>query len=423
MLWSRAVRNALRSAEAECDGPKGTRNALLGLWLAIDDAPRNVRDLFRGFGEEELQKKADDLAAVELFDTPPAAARTTSEKKDLLFWLAVRLRALESLLSLMDDGSPVRDPSDCLATFKGRSAYILPREPLHRSAKTGESFRRRGLRRARVIPTRIDEFDVKLIFVDDPRGRDRADRGAEVRSGAGLFEHLNMQPEHIPGGFIIIDANSPGQLDVIRKQVGEASTADCMSVVYPELTISNQTVSAVCQFIADGSWDCTLSMLVMGTHHEIDSNGRWFNVAAILDGYGNLLEPHRKLFRFNDGDGPHEAIEMGTCIPVLVLGQAVVAFGICLDFCNLAEDPPYPNLDVDYVIVPSCGGASTMLGHVRRSGELLAKLKSRTVVVQQFYSDEPTPDDPLGYVMARTQSTDPALEDVVRKVPWTLCTL
>lgn len=423
MSWGRVVRSALRSAKAASDGLDGTRNALFGLWLAIDDAPKNVRDLFRGFSEDDLQRKADDLTAVELFDAPPTAARTTNEKTDLLFWLAVRLRALESLLSLMDDGSPVRDPSDCLATFGGRSAYILPRKPLHRSAKTGDSFRRRGLRRARVIPTRVDEFDVKLVFVDDPRGRDRADRGTEVRSGAGLFEHLSMKPENVPGGFIITDASSPGQLDVIRKQVVEASSADCMSVVYPELAISKQTVSAVCQSLANGTWECSLSMLVMGTHHEPDSQGRFFNVAAILDGYGNLLEPHRKLFRFNDGDGPHEAIEMGTCIPVLVLGQAVVAFGICLDFCNLAEDPPYPNLDVDYVIVPSCGGASTMLGHIRRSGELLAKLKSRTVVVQQFYSDKPKPGDPLGYVMARTSPTDPLLEDVARTLPWTVCTL
>jgi hypothetical protein len=396
---------------------------LFGLWLAIDDAPKNVRDLFRGFSEDDLQRHADGLALPEFFDTPPARARTTNEKRDLLFWLAVRLRALESLLSSMDDGSPIRDPSDCLARFKGRSAYILPREPLHRSAKTGDSFRRRGLRRARVIPTKVDDFDVKLVFVDDPRGRDRADRRAEVRSGAGLFEHLCMKPEQVHGGFIITEANSPDQLEVIRRQVGEASSADCMSVVYPELTISKQTVSAVCQSLSDGTWDCSLSMLVMGSHHEPDPHGRFFNVAAILDGYGNLLEPHRKLFRFNDGDGPHEAIEMGTCIPVLVLGQAVVAFGICLDFCNLAEDPPYPNLDVDYVIVPSCGGESTMLGHIRRSAELLAKLKSRTVVVQQYYSDAPKPDDPLGYVMARTQPSDPLLKDVVRNIPWTVCTL
>lgn len=90
---------------------------------------------------------------------------------------------------------------------------------------------------------------------------------------------------------------------------------------------------------------------------------------------------------YSDGEGPHEAIELGNCIPVLVLEQAILAFAICLDFCNLPEDPPYPDLDIDYVIVPSCGGASTMQGHIRRSSVLLAKLKSRTMVVQQYFAD------------------------------------
>lgn len=423
MSWIGLVRSTLRSAETVCSGLAGTRNAVIGLWLAIDAAPRNVRDLFRGFSEDELQKDADELSTTELFKEPPSPARSTAEKAAVLRWVAVRLRALESLLYSMDDGSPVRNPLDCLATFEGRSAYILLREPLHRHAKTGDSFRRRGLRRARVIPTTIDDFNVKLVFVDDPRGRVRADLGAPVRSGAGLFEGLKLTQKNVPGGFIIADATSPSQLDVIRGQIADASAAGCMSVVYPELTVSKATVSEVSRSIADGSWECALSILVVGTHHEADLAGRWYNVAAILDGYGNLLEPHRKLFRFNDEDGPHEAIEMGTCIPVLVLGQAVLAFGICLDFCNLAEDPPYLDLDVDYVIVPSCGGASTMLGHIRRSGELLAKLKSRTVVVQQFYSDTPIPKDPLGYVMVRISQPDPQLDEVVRTVPWTLCTL
>ncbi|MER8536656.1 hypothetical protein NKH61_27685 [Mesorhizobium sp. M1005] len=421
MTWIAVVRKALQSV-SQMDGFEGTRNAVFGLWLALDAAPKLARDMYRGFSESKLQTEAAELEQDQILGTPPAATRTRADKEKLLWWLAVRLRALENLLYDIADGSPVRRASDCRARFGSQSAFILMRDPLHRAAKTGDSFRRRGLRRARVIPTKIDDLEVKLVFADDPRGRTRAARAVPLSSGAGLFKDLKLTFNEVDGGFIVSDAIAPSQLDVIRDQIAMASTADCIGVVYPELTISKPTALEVARCLADGSWKCELSFLVVGSHHEKTDEG-WFNVAAIMDGYGNALEPHRKLFQFLDGEGPHEAIEHGTRLPVLVMEQAVVAFGICLDFCNLAEDPPYADLDVDYVVVPSYGGASTMKGHIRRSTELLEKLKSRTIVVQQFYAPKPTPDDPLGYVLARVEPAVPTLADLEKTVPWTVCSL
>ncbi len=423
MSWIELVRNTLRMAEAACDGLQGTRNAVLGLWLAIDRAPANVRDLFRGFPEEELQEEAESLSFSDCFRVPSSSAQATIEMAATLRWLAVRLRALESLLYSVDAAASTRDPASCLATFEGRSAYLLLREPAHRRAKTGESFHRRGLRRARIFPTKVEGFDVKLVFVEDPRGLQKLDRGLPVRAGAGLFQDLKMTPQDVPGGFIIADAEAPSQLDVMRDQIERASADACMSVIYPELSVTKATASVVGESISNSSWECALSFLIAGTHHSADSAGRWFNVAAIFDGYGNVLDGHKKLFRFNDKDGPHEAIEFGTSIHIFVIGQAVLAVGICLDFCNLAESCPYPRLDVDYVMVPSCGGKSTMEGHIRRSGELIEKLKSRTMVVQQYYDGSPKPEDPLGYVLARTSKSSPALEDLAQTNPWTICTL
>ncbi|ESZ22829.1 hypothetical protein [Mesorhizobium sp. L2C084A000] len=422
MAWIAVVRKMLKSIR-QMDGLEGTRNAVYGLWLAIDAAPKLVRDMYRGFPESKLQSEAAELEQHQIFADPPAALRTRADKEKLLWWLAVRLRALENLLYDIADGSPVRRASDCMASHAKQSAFILMRDPLHRAAKTGDSFRRRGLRHARVIPTKVDDLEVVLVFADDPRGRTRAARAVPLSSGAGLFKDLQMTIEDVNGGFIVTNAIAPSQLDVIRDQIAMASAVDCIGVVYPELTVSKPTAHEVARCIGDSSWKCELSFLVVGSHHEKTDDG-WFNVAAIMDGYGNALEPpHRKLFQFLDGEGPHEAIEHGTYLPVLVLEQAVVAFGICLDFCNLAEDPPYPNLDVDYVIVPSCGGASTMKGHIRRSTELLEKLKSRTMVVQQFYAAKPTASDPLGYVLARVDPAVPTLADLEKTVPWTVCSL
>ena len=421
MAWIAVVRKTMERIN-HMDGIEGTRNAVFALWLALDGAPKLIRDKYRGFSELRLQKEAAELGQDEIFTNPPAAAHTAAEKENLLWWLAVRLRALETLLYDISDGSPLRRASDCRARFGKRSAFILMRDPLHRAAKTGDSFRRRGLRHARVIPTKIDELDVKLVFADDPRGRSRAARAVPLSSGAGLFENLKFTIEDLDGRFIVSNAIVPSQLDVIRDQIAMASEADCIGVIYPELTVSKSTALSVSRSLADHSWECALSFLVVGSHHEKTDEG-WFNVAAIMDGYGNLLEPHRKLFQYLEGEGPHEAIENGTTLTLLILEQAVVAFGICLDFCNLSEEPPYLDLDVDYVVVPSCGNASTMNGHIRRSTQLLEKLKSRSIVVQQFYDPKPSPNDPLGYVLARVDRTVPTLAEIEKTVPWTFCSL
>ena len=164
MAWIDVVRETLKGVEQIADGLEGTRNAVFGLWLAIDGAPSNVRDLYRGFGEEKLQSEAAALAPDEIFRNPPGGVRTRAEKEALLLWLAVRLRALEIVLYSIADGSPVKRSSDCEAHFGAEAAYILMRDPLNRVAKTGDLFRRRGLRHARVIPTNIGDFSVKLLL-------------------------------------------------------------------------------------------------------------------------------------------------------------------------------------------------------------------------------------------------------------------
>ena len=340
----------------------------------------------------------------------------------LLRFLAVRIRALENELYSLSDGAPARQPAHCEVRFEEDSAFLLLRNSRVRTAKTGDSFRRRALRSSRLFPKKIGDFNVKLVFPHDPRGRSRALRNSVISMGAGLFENLELKVRSVSGGFIVEDAVAPLQLDVIRDQIVRASKHDCVGVTFPELTIGKATADAVASRLGDGTWDCELSIMVVGSRHEAAAPERWFNVATILDGYGTVINSHRKLFRFSDGEGPHEAIELGDTVVVVVLEQVVLTFGICLDFCNLSEEPPYPDLDVDIVVVPSCGGASTMRGHIRRSGDLIRKLKSKSFVVQQHYAERPTSSDPLGYVLARTSSSEPTIEDVTRREPWTLAT-
>lgn len=130
MAWIDVVRETLEGVEEIADGLEGTRNAIFGLWLAIDRAPSNVRDLYRGFSEEKLRSKSVSLAPHEIFRNPPGGGRTRAEKEALLWWLAVRLRALEAVLYDIADGSPVRRSSDCETSFGAKSAFLLLRDPL-----------------------------------------------------------------------------------------------------------------------------------------------------------------------------------------------------------------------------------------------------------------------------------------------------
>jgi predicted amidohydrolase len=210
-------------------------------------------------------------------------------------------------------------------------------------------------------------------------------------------------------------------LEAIRGQIRDASIAQCTGVIYPELTITANTLTAMCDGLSDGSWsECNVSMIVAGSRHHTDAEGNRFNVSTVLDGYGNQVGEHKKLFRYSEGVGPHEAIELGSELQVLVMEEGLFAFGICLDFCNMSESPPYLDLDIDYVLVPSCGKESTMKSHVERSTDIMAKLKSRTVVVQQYYREKPEDPGPVGYVLARTGPEVPQLDSLASDTAWNI---
>ena len=419
MSWIELVRNNVAAARKLCDGIPGTRNAILAVWLTIAKADQNTRDLYRGLIEDELEEATQAKGLEDCFPVVGAAPRTTKDKERLVFELAVCLRVLERHFHHINNGAPQRRVASTIAQFGGISAYVLLRNPRHRSAKTGDNFMRRGLKNARLLPARIKEFDVKLSFIQDFRGRRRAASEAALKIGAGLFPGLEFVMNIDGKGFIVSNILLDGQLDTIHEQIRIASADECLGVVYPELTITSSTLQEICANLSDGRWhECDLSMIVAGSCHQLDAGGECFNVCTILDGYGNKVGEHKKLFRYSEGDGPHEAIELGSELEVLVTEQGLFAFGICLDFCNRSESPPYIDLDVDYVIVPSCGGESTMRSHVNTSTDVMKKLRTRTVVVQQFYGDKPDAPGPVGYVLARTDTPEPAFSDLERNQPW-----
>jgi hypothetical protein len=421
MDWTDTVRELVKEAAASPEGLSGTRDALYCLWLAIRRAPDPVRDMFRSIDEDWLANEAARLDLASIFTDVPMAAGSTAESEALLRALAVRVRVLEELFLSMYDGAPLQTGADCVARGGGTSAYIVPRPPKSRAAKTGDYFLRRGLRDCRIIQSRIGDFDVELIFPEDPRSRLRAINETEFVVGAGLFENLKLVLETKNERFLVSDAVSPNQLEVIEAHLAAATKRACAAVVYPELTIGRTTLGEISRRLSNGTWDVPhLSILVAGSMHAADG-GRTYNVATVFDGYGQTVVQHRKLYRFSKGATLIEDIDLGTKLHVVVLEDAIFTIGICLDFCNLMETPPYVELDVDFVVVPSYGTETTMVGHVERSTDVMKKLKCRTVVVQQF--DEPVKPQPLGYVLARINENVPPLGDLATDLGWNILIL
>lgn len=419
--WLARAHAAWPGLDAVADGTAGLRNAILGLWSLMAEAPPNIRDLYRGLDEATLVTQADAAARSDGFPPLPWPC-TTPETRDG-FWrvMAVTLRALEIRLAALSDGGTIRRGEQCRATYGAVDAYIVSLRPRHRVPATGHSFRRRGLVGLRVLPLALPEFRMRVRFVEDPV--DRPDPVDGLLMGAALFTDFEFDIEDTVGGFLIRGATSPDHLGGIERAVRRADGDGCLSLMLPELTVDSGTLQSIQDRLANGAWEVEqLCILVAGSRH-VDLGAGCVNVTTVLDRYGAEVAAHAKLFRYNEGEGPHEDIVLGDTLEVLVTPDAVLAFGICLDFCNTAEPSPYPWLDVDYVLVPSCGGLSTMRGHVDRSSELLRTMRTRSLVVQQHYGPHPTESPPLGYVLARAGGNAPSAEELATSDTWMLVRL
>ncbi len=119
------------------------------------------------------------------------------------------------------------------------------------------------------------------------------------------------------------------------------------------------------------------------------------NEAAVLSGSGRSLLGQQKRLPWRAGP-KIENIRRGEDLWILVLGDILVGFGICLDFCQRLGETPYRALDVDLVLVPSLGNDATMSGHAAVAQDLHINRGSRCFVVQ---GAEPTLEGFDGYVL------------------------
>jgi hypothetical protein len=227
-----------------------------------------------------------------------------------------------------------------------------------------------------------------------------------ITVGAALFANLAIRTEgDASDGFVIAEVTCDDPEGTVALQV-EASIDDgCFGVIWPELTVPPTLRKYIADLLKERALDAdpkpAPDVLVAGTWHE-NQDGKVTNLATVFDGYGETKLVYQKLIPFSTNELGSEKITRGTQLPILVTDSHLIAFAICRDYCDLGLKLPYPELDVDFVFVPSMGDEKTMSGHQVTAKRIQVLYGARTFVVQQASAPVaselglvlPLPDDP-----------------------------
>ena len=389
--WSSAVLN-ISSTLSQVDRRVrfgGVRESLFEVWKLIALAPTPVAQTYALIPESEILAVADEFDASQ--PDYGLSIGSVDDPRVVVRRLGGFLRALEIEFMGLDLGGRPRSTKDWLVGVAPEDAYLVP---MTRLALRGEvppdedmrPFDQRGLRKVRIIPSIVDGAAVSLVR------RDHADLASSISKvfGATIFKSAKFSGPETKTTFVVDKVKIPGRDKVIRKACEAAHVEGSLASVFPELMIDPGARALIANLLSDKPWmkkgdlPTAPKFVVAGSWHEMEQ-GKRFNVATVFDGHGKEILRHKKRYPYKGPDRRSEDIHFGKEFAVLVLDDALIAFGICLDFCNRCFRTVYGELDVDFVIVPPCGNAVTMEGHIDTAKDLHRTRKSRAFVVQQAY--------------------------------------
>ncbi len=334
-----------------------------------------------------------------------------------LEWLGRLVRTLDADLAGFHFGpQPEERWSPESWIVSGYPCSVVPVDRAHR-AEEGKPFERRGVVNHAIIPTGLGEHDIRLHLHSavDPSAPRTDQPLRPFRHGAALFGKLTLDLHRADGEFLVTGVQPPGHGAAMRRHVADATRDRCDVVLWPELCVPEEAVADLVEHLEDTALKAAgrPSLLVPGSWHRGDGRDMRNRLVAV-DGFGeSVVDLYDKRRKFRLELAP-EAIEPGAAISILVMEDRLVAFSICLDFCD--DNPPvvYEHLDVDLVLVPSMGGRSTTTSHLRHIPQQQSTHAAQVVVVQQVGVETGHPHpagEPLGYSIAspiRPGQEDPA---------------
>lgn len=429
--WLEAVDRLPRTLSAiERVGLQGDRDAAFAIWQLIARAPGPIRKIYERLSEAQVLAQADSVASrLGEPDFGFSAEGVGTASREAMLLLAGHLRALDLLLAQTDLGSIGPHPEeDHEATSDGERAFLVPiGRQLWRETPTPEAdfraFSKRGFVRHRVIPAEVDGAQVIL-----KRAHWLGVRDEPKAFGAVLFPELAFTTDDDDTSFLVIGVQCEGMTELVDLAIRDTHRNACMGTVFPELTVDDDTRNRIIGQLRSKPWlddghvdthDRTPAFVVAGSWH-LKRGEHHYNLATVLDGDGNPLAEYAKRLAFTDDENRVERIEPGEKLPVLVFDNCLIAFGICLDFCDRRYEHVYDQLDVDYVLIPSCGGDRTMEGHLRNAELLWLRRASLTMVVQQAYP--PREDRAPGYLLPPRDKLAANPDQLVENSPWSVLT-
>lgn len=400
------------AAAAKSDGP--LRQSLVKAWLLLGAASGEVRRAAKLIADSDIEKVRAELAGALSYQKKLKSLLkpNAGNSKSVITTALAFTRVLDDEAFARCLGQAITDPSmQCRVTLEdGERALVVPFPMLRRAPPIvmgpNTPMSVRAIRRHRIFPDKLrDGTRVRLAALPGPDGR--IVPGATlnpIRLGAGLFPGLELDFVKAGAGFLITGIKAEAKqahADELTKHLANGVGGDREVLLFPELTIDVdarlQISDHLTAIAASGAKSMPLFVIAGSWHDNVAD--KHINVAPIYNGAGSLITNHKKLAPFNWKGVGAEDIEVGDEIVCVVTRRGIFAVGICLDFCDCAEDSPYVELDVDAALIVSMGDETTMEGHAARAKELYIRRRAGTFVVQQPEPGPPREDGAVGYAL------------------------
>lgn len=375
------------------------REPLVWAYVTLLSMPRADRQAYADLKENDSGRGLTD-GQTGIREADYAFRELDTARSCRLEWLGRLVRTLDADLAGFHLG-PVEGQVWTPGTWvvPGYPCSVVPIDRSHR-VEDGKPFERRGLPSHAVIPTSIGDIEVRLHLHSavDARTRSQGVPMRQLKAGAALFPKLTVDLEFTGSGFLVAGLQGPDAARTMRGHVASAKGDGCELLLWPELCVTPDDVERLVQHLEDTAVTDPgrPSLLVPGSWHVVDKQGLYRNRLVAIDGFGEtVVDRYDKRNVFRLGDRP-EAIEPGRAVSILVMEDRLVAFGICLDFCEDGPPPLYEHLDVDLIVVPSMGFRSTMASHLRHMPQQHTVHAAQVLVVTG--STAPG-EEPLGYAV------------------------
>ncbi|WP_046867141.1 carbon-nitrogen hydrolase family protein [Microvirga massiliensis] len=427
--WIEHARSVIaRMGAAGRRGHRGMAASLVELAELMDCLPLATKRNRSVVSMSRLERKREAARGRILADNH--AMVQTDDPADLLLRIAAQIQALDEVHhDLVGPDQPYDPNSQWRIPGTDRDFLLIPRQGAYRTSRKEGSVddrirlvRRDLMKSHRLLPAHMNGLEVRLTW------RDMAGEWpVGLRLAGAVFPDLCFELDENDVDFVVTGVECDGQDSQIRDHLETAHHERCAALVLPELTITPASLASLKAHLGNRlGWSTPSAdparplLVVAGSWHEEDG-ADFVNEAKIVDAYGYEILRHRKILTFTDPELRKERIRPGDTINILVTEETLIAFGICLDFCEKGRGGPFEDLDVDYVLVPSCGWRSTMQGHIRTADLMRSRYRTRSLVVQQ--PDRLLPPDergkPLGYVLLPREDLDLRVSDTHVYRPWT----